>query len=125
MSAGLTAAVGLAGGLGAVARVVLDGALSARRPGALPWPTLVVNVSGSLLLGLLTGLVLFAGAPDALRVALGTGFCGGYTTFSAVCVTSVRLAQDDRPGLAALNALGTLGLTVGASAAGLGLAALL
>jgi CrcB protein len=124
VSAGLTAAVGLLGGLGAVARVALDGALTARWPSTLPWPTLLVNVSGSLLLGLLTGLVLFQGAPDAVRIALGTGFCGGWTTFSTVSVASLRLAQGRSPGLAALNALGTLVLTVLAAAAGLGLGAL-
>jgi len=124
VSAGLTIAVGLAGGLGAVARVVLDGALLARRPPVFPWPTLLVNTLGSLLLGLLTGLVLFHGAPDALRVMLGTGFCGGFTTFSAVSVTSVRLARDGRVDLAAWNALGTLAVTSLAAAIGLGLTAL-
>ncbi len=124
VSVGLTVAVGLAGGLGAVARVVLDGALLVRRPPVFPWPTLLVNTLGSLLLGLLTGLVLFRGAPDLLRVALGTGFCGGFTTFSAVSVTSVRLAQDGRVDLAAWNALGTLAVTTVAAAVGLGLTAL-
>ena len=124
MSAALVAAVGLAGGAGAVARVALDGVLTARRPAALPWPTLVVNVLGSLLLGLLTGAGAAHGRADGLRTVLGTGFCGGFTTFSTVSVAAVRLVQDDRPGLAALDVLATLVLTTSAAAAGLGLAAL-
>jgi len=124
VSAALTAGVGFAGGLGAVARVAIDGALTARRPAAVPYPTLVINVLGSLLLGLLTGLVLFHGAPDALRVAVGTGFCGGFTTFSTASVACVRLAQDDRPVAAGLYAAGTLALTTLAAATGLALGAL-
>ncbi len=124
MSAGVTVALGLAGGVGAVCRVVVDGALTGRRPRLFPVPTLLINVAGSLLLGLLTGLVLFQGAPDAWRAVLGTGFCGGFTTFSTASVASVRLAGERRTALAALNAVGTLALTLLAAAAGLALAAL-
>lgn len=122
MSAGLAALVGLAGGAGAVARVTLDGALSARW-GPTPRATLLINVLGSLLLGLVTGLVVFRGAPDVLRVAVGTGLCGGFTTFSTVSVVSVRLAQQGRTAAALRNAFGTLVATVLAAALGLGLAA--
>ncbi len=119
MSAGLALGVGLAGGLGAVARVALDEVVTevvtARRPSAFPVGTLVANVLGSLLLGLVAGLVLDRGAPEGLQVVLGTGFCGGFTTFSTVAVASARL---DRP-RALLNAAATLVLTVAASAAGL------
>ena len=125
MSPAVTVGLGLAGGVGAVSRVVLDGVLSGRRPGVFPLPTLLINVAGSLLLGVLAGLVLFQGVPDAWRAVLGTGFCGGFTTFSTASVASVRLAEQDRPGLAALNALGTLALTLLAAAAGLLLASLL
>ncbi len=120
----MTVALGLAGGVGAVCRVVVDGLLTGRRPWVFPFPTLLVNVAGSLLLGLLTGLVLFQGAPDVWRAVLGTGFCGGFTTFSTASVASVRLAEEGAPVLAALNALGTLALTLLAAAAGLALAAL-
>ena len=113
----------LAGALGAVCRAVLDGAARGR------WPhdsrgLLAVNVSGSLLLGLVTGLVLFHDAPVELRTVLGTGFCGGYTTFSTASLDSVRLAQRGRWGAAAANAGGTLLLTLLAAAAGLVLASL-
>ena len=111
--------VAVAGAVGAVARFTVDGAITTRRSGAFPLATLIINVAGSALLGVLTGLVLFQHAPDGWRVVIGTGFCGGFTTFSTASFASVRLAQDDRPGLAALNVLGTLVLCT--ASAGLGL----
>lgn len=112
--------VALAGGAGAVARFVVDGAWRARRPDAdLPWGTIVVNVSGSLLLGVVTGLVIFAEQPSTWRTVVGTGFCGGYTTFSTTSVETVRLLQRGKLAAAAANAVGTLVLCVAAAAAGL------
>jgi CrcB protein len=116
--------VALAGSAGALARFGLDGGLRRRWPTTFPWATLVVNVTGSLLLGLVTGLVLFRGEPDALRTVVGTGFCGGYTTFSTASVETVRLLQTGRHLQAATNAVGSLLLTVLAGGAGLALARL-
>ena len=112
-------ALALAGGLGAVARVAVDGAARQRWGDRFPYGILAVNVSGSLLLGLLAGLVLFAGAPDELRLVVGTGFCGGYTTFSTTSVDTVRLAQQGRALAALANAVGTLLVTLLAGGAGL------
>lgn len=117
MSPGLVLGVAVGGGLGAVARYAAELALPVRR---FPVGTLLVNAAGSLLLGLLTGLVLAHHLTDGWRVVLGTGFCGGFTTFSTTSVASVRLTQGDARGLAALNVVGTLALTT--LAAGLGLA---
>jgi CrcB protein len=78
-----------------------------------------INVSGSLLLGVLTGLVLFRGDPNDLRLILGTGFCGGYTTFSAASFETIRLIQRGSVWSAASNAVGTVTLTVGAGALGI------
>ena len=114
--------VALAGSAGALARFGLDGGLRRRWPTTFPWATLVVNVTGSLLLGLVTGLVLFRGEPDALRTVVGTGFCGGYTTFSTASFETVRLFQAGRRLQAAANAVGSLLLTVLAGGAGLALA---
>jgi fluoride exporter len=114
----------LAGGAGAVARFVLGGLISSRFRGELPLGTMLVNVSGSLLIGLLAGAVIFHGAPAALQTVLGTGFLGGYTTFSTASVDTVRLLQARRPILALINAAGTLIVTVVAAAAGLALALL-
>ena len=102
----------VAGGVGAGARFVLDGALRSRTRDTFPWATLSINISGSLVLGLLTGLVLFAGAPDDVRLVLGTGFCGGYTTFSTASFETVRLVQQGAAlrafGYAAASVLGAL-----------------
>ena len=111
--------IALAGGAGALARFVLDGAIRARWSSDLPWATVVINVSGSFVLGVLTGLVLFRGDPDSLRLVLGTGFCGGYTTFGTASVETVRLAQRGAVVAAVGNALGTLVLSLGAAALGL------
>ncbi|WP_380171404.1 fluoride efflux transporter CrcB [Kineococcus sp. DHX-1] len=114
----------LAGGLGAVARFVLDGAVRTRWPSRFPWGILLVNVLGSLVLGFLTGLVL-NGADPQWRLVLGVGFCGGFTTFSTAMTDTVRLARDGSVRLALGNLLGTLAATVTAAAFGLGLAVLL
>jgi fluoride exporter len=116
--------VALAGSAGALARFGLDGGLRRRWPTTFPWATLVVNVTGSLLLGLVTGLVLFRGEPDPLRIIVGTGFCGGYTTFSTASFETVRLLQTGRRRQAATNAVSSLLLTVLAGGAGLALARL-
>lgn len=124
MSAVLLLGVALAGGAGAVSRFIVDGSLSARRPAVFPYPTLLINVSGSLLLGILTGFSLFHGADPAWRAVVGAGFCGGFTTFSTASLASVRLAQAHQPGWAVANALGTWALCVAAAALGLSLARL-
>lgn len=121
MTAVLVAGVGVAGGLGAVARFVVDSAVTARRPSPFPVAVLLINVTGSLLLGLLTGLVLYDGVADGWRLVLGTGFCGGFTTFSTASVGGVRLAGAGRPLLAASYVLGTLGLSTTAAVVGLAL----
>ena len=86
----------------------------------VPLGTLVVNVSGSFLLGVLTGLVLYHGAPSAVTLVAGAGFCGGYTTFSAVSFESVRLLQQGEIRAAVVTAGGNLfgclaGATLGLS----------
>ncbi|HKC28666.1 MAG TPA: CrcB family protein, partial [Jatrophihabitans sp.] len=98
---------------------VLDAAMRARLRRVFPWATLVINVTGSLLLGVVTGLVIYRGASSDLRLIIGTGFCGGYTTFSASSFETIRLAQRGSIRLAVAHGLGTLLLTVGAAAFGL------
>jgi CrcB protein len=111
--------VPLAGGLGAVARLVVDGEVRRLLGRTSPRGTVLVNLTGSLLLGLLVGLAAAGWAPTAVRVVVGTGFLGGYTTFSTAAVEAVRLALDGRPGAAVLNAAGQL--VAGVLLAGLGL----
>jgi len=116
--------VALSGGVGAVARFVLDGALRTRLRWIVPAGTLVINVSGSLLLGLLTGITAFHAAPDDWRIVLGTGFLGGYTTFSTASFETARLVIERKGVASVVNSLGMLVLTLAAAAAGLALATL-
>lgn len=115
----------LAGGLGAAVRFMLDGLIRARVRTALPWATIFINVSGSLLLGFLAGLVMEGQAPESLQLILGTGFLGGYTTFSTASLETIRLVQSGRMGLALVNGLGSMAVSVAAAAAGVWFALLL
>ncbi|MEA2149827.1 MAG: fluoride exporter [Solirubrobacteraceae bacterium] len=103
-------AIGVLGGLGSIARLLVGGAVMRRVGGAFPCGTLAVNLSGSLLLGVLAGAAL---GSDAYRLA-ATGLLGAYTTFSAWMLASHRLALDGRPRLAAANVAGSLVLGVAA-----------
>ncbi len=120
MTAGLFLATAAAGGLGAALRFVLDAVIRVRVGSAYPLGILVINLTGSLLLGLLTGLAVGSVVPDAWRLVLGTGFLGGYTTFSTASVDTVRLVQEGRTRAAVMNGLGML--VAGVILAGLGYA---
>jgi CrcB protein len=109
----------VAGALGSVARVVVDAIVASRLGRSFPVGTLVINVSGSALLGVLTGLVLHRGWPDASATILGTGFCGGYTTFSTHAVDTVELARAGDHGAAVRNVAANVVLGTGAAALGL------
>jgi CrcB protein len=118
------ALVMVAAAVGAPLRYMVDQTVQHRWPGAFPGGTLTVNLSGSFLLGLLTGLAAHHGlAPQAVTV-LGTGLLGAYTTFSTFSYETVRLLEDGAVAEAALNVGGSLALGLGAAAAGLGLALL-
>jgi fluoride exporter len=113
------ALVAAAGGAGALARYVLDGSVQERADSVLPLGTLTVNVTGSFLLGVLVGLGLHHVVPaDANRIA-GTGFLGGYTTFSAFAYETNRLVEDGSRGLAFANTLGSVVAGLLAALAGL------
>ncbi len=112
-------ALSVAGGVGAGCRLVLDGLIKARAKIAYPLGTTVINVTGSFLLGLVTGLALGHGLPQEWRLILGTGFLGGYTTFSTASFETVRLAQEGRWRAATVNAFGMLIGSMLAAALGL------
>jgi CrcB protein len=109
----------LAGASGAVTRFLLDAWIKKRWSAPFPLATVVINVTGSLLLGVLAGLVLFHGESSTWQTVLGIGFCGGYTTFSTASFETVRLVEQGRRALALLNALGSLFSSVAACALGL------
>jgi len=90
MTVAIWIGVMLLGGLGAVARFSLDGAVSRRVARPFPVGTLVVNLTGALLLGFLAGLAL---SPHLAMLA-GTGFVGSYTTFSTWMLETQRLSEE-------------------------------
>ncbi|MFI8632734.1 fluoride efflux transporter CrcB [Microbacterium sp. NPDC077663] len=118
----LFVALSLAGGVGAALRLVVDGAVKARVRTAMPVGTLLINVSGSLVLGFVTQLALGGTLDDAWRLVIGTGLCGGFTTFSTASFETVRLVQQRRFALAWMNAVGMLVLAVAAGLLGVALA---
>jgi fluoride exporter len=101
--------IALAGALGALARYWLDGVVSRRTGGGFPWGTLVVNVSGALLLGFaFTVLSERLTVEPWLRASITIGFLGAYTTFSTLSFESYRLVEDGALGLALANMLGSV-----------------
>lgn len=115
----------LAAGIGATARYLLDGWVQARTGGAFPWGTFAVNVSGCLVLGLLTGLGLYHGLDAPLRTILGTGGIGAYTTFSTLTYETVRLAEDGARVAAVRNVSASFVVGLAAALAGMVVAGLL
>jgi len=115
-------AVSAASALGAPVRYLLDRAIAARRASALPLGTMVINITGAFLLGLLTGLAAHHGMPKPVLVVLGTGFCGAYTTFSTFSYETMRLVEDGSIAEAGANVAVSLVAGMGAAALGLGLA---
>jgi fluoride exporter len=114
-----------AAAVGAPARYLLDGWVQDRTAGAFPWGTFVVNTTGCLALGLLTGLGLYHGLGPTTRAVVGTGGLGAYTTFSTFTFETVRLAEEGAVEEALLNVGGSLVVGLVAAAAGLALMAAL
>jgi CrcB protein len=113
------------GAIGAPARYLVDGAVEDRLRGRFPWGTFVINVTGSLVLGVITGLALYHGLGAVPRVAAGTGFCGAFTTYSTYSYETVRLLQEGDTRRALGNALGSVVAGLAAAGAGLALTAAL
>ncbi|AXI76350.1 fluoride efflux transporter CrcB [Peterkaempfera bronchialis] len=108
----------LGGMIGAPLRYLTDKAVQARHDSVFPWGTLTVNIAGSFILGSIAGAGAAHGLPADLMLFLGTGICGGLTTFSTFTFETVRLLEDGSLAEAGLNALGSLLLGLGAAAAG-------
>lgn len=115
----------VAGAIGAPARYLLDGYVEERSHGAFPWGTYVVNVVGSFVLGLVTGLVLYHGLGALPRTIAGTGFCGSFTTFSTFTFETVQLVEEGALTEALLNVGSSAAVGLLVAGAGLALAAVL
>lgn len=114
MSVALALGVGVVGGLGSIARFLIDGAVTGRSGDRLPAGTFVVNLSGAFALGVLVGAAV---GQDAYRLA-GTGLIGAFTTFSTWALESQRLGEDGELRLGLLNLALSLILGIAAAWAG-------
>lgn len=118
--------VGLGGFAGAVSRWLVDGWVSERNPTAFPLGTLLVNLTGTFLLGVLFAWVIERDVlPPDVRAPLMIGFLGAYTTFSTYMLESWRLFEDGAWALAFANLAGSVVLGVVAVLAGLAVGRLL
>lgn len=106
------------GGLGALTRYGFGGWVQESAGAGFPWGTLVVNVSGSLLLAFLYALLEGVRARPEWRAFLGIGFCGGYTTFSTFSYEAFRLLQEGQWSRATAYMAGSLVLALAGTLAG-------
>ena len=112
--------VGLGGFAGAISRYVVDGFVSDQTGGSFPWGTLVINVSGTFLLGLLFAMTTERAIfPAEIRAPVMIGFIGAYTTFSTYLLESWRLIEDGAWAMALANLGGSVVIGLVAVAAGM------
>ena len=107
------------GGLGAVARFMVDRAVARRAARSFPLGTLTVNISGAVLLGFITGLTL----SHTVTLLAGTAFLGAYTTFSTWMLETQRLTEERQIWPALTNVVASILLGLAAAAAGQAMAA--
>ncbi|MEO8449542.1 MAG: fluoride efflux transporter CrcB [Gemmatimonadota bacterium] len=112
--------VGLGSALGGMVRYLVGGAIQRLVETTFPLGTLIVNITGSFLIGIILRFSLDTTAitPD-VRAFLTIGFCGGYTTFSTFSWETVRLLEDGDYGRASLYLALSFGLSIGATALGI------
>lgn len=108
--------------VGAPLRYLTDRAVQSRHDSVFPWGTFVVNVSGCLVLGLLTGAVLAGAAGSALQLLIGTGLCGALTTYSTFSYETLRLTGTGARLYAAANVVGSVAAGLGAAFLGVAVA---
>lgn len=120
-----TLLVALAGGLGAALRLAVNGLVHRRVRTDYPAAMFVINVTGSFLLGLVTGLAAGHVLPEQLGLYAGVGMVGGFTAFSTTSFQTLRLLQERRIRLAVMNSFGMLVLAVVVAGVGLWLGRLI
>lgn len=104
--------------VGAPVRYLTDRAIQARHDSLFPWGTFVANVTGCLILGLLTGAASAGVASPHLQLLLGTGLCGALTTYSTFSYETLRLTDAGAGLYAAANAVASVVAGLGAAFAG-------
>ncbi|HJQ44782.1 MAG TPA: fluoride efflux transporter CrcB [Amycolatopsis sp.] len=100
--------------IGAPARYFTDRLVQARHDSVFPWGTLTVNIVGCLILGAITGAAL----PSAVLALLGTGFCGGLTTYSTFSYETLRLIEQKSYFYAVMNVVVSVIAGLGAALVG-------
>ncbi|MFD7716140.1 fluoride efflux transporter CrcB [Streptomyces sp. NPDC059814] len=108
--------------VGAPLRYLTDRAVQSRHDTVFPWGTFTVNVTGCLVLGLLTGAVTAGAASSHVQLLLGTGLCGALTTYSTFSYETLRLAEDGARFYAAANVVASVVAGLGAVFVGVTLA---
>jgi fluoride exporter len=109
--------------VGAPLRYLTDRAVQSRQDSLFPWGTFIVNVVGSLTLGVLAGGAAAGAVPGSTIALLGTGLCGALTTYSTFGYETLRLAEDGARRYAALNVAISIAAGLGAAFLGWTLAA--
>lgn len=117
----MTLLVALGGAVGAVLRFVVDGAVQARTQSPFPWGILLVNVAGSLSLGLLVGAAQRGWLGGEASAFLAIGVCGALTTYSTFALDTHALIRHGRRWLALANVVASVLLCLGAAWLGLAL----
>jgi CrcB protein len=106
-------AVAVGGAFGSVTRFWLTGVMAALTGPRFPWGTLLINILGSFIIGLVAGLTLTPerlGWHPSIRILLMTGFCGGFTTFSAFSLQTLELIQTGEMAMALGYMMGSVAL---------------
>ncbi|MFF4509361.1 fluoride efflux transporter CrcB [Streptomyces sp. NPDC001401] len=108
--------------VGAPLRYLTDRAVQSRHDSVFPWGTFAVNVTGCLILGLLSGAVAEGAAGAHLQLLLGTGLCGALTTYSTFSYETLRLTETGAGLYAAANVVGSVAAGLGAAFVGVSIA---
>lgn len=117
----LVTSISGAGAVGAASRYLLDLAITRRFPRTVPRGTMTINIIGSLILGLVSGMVAHHHLASVSNLIIGTGFCGGLTTASSAAFETARLFHQGKSGAAAMTITIGIGSSCIAGAIGLGI----
>ncbi len=112
----------LGGAVGAPLRYLIDRTVQARHDTTFPWGTFAANVTGSVILGALTGAVLAGAAAQSVQLLVGTGLCGALTTYSTFSYETLSLVEAGARFFAAVNVVASVVAGLGAVFIGLAFA---